>query len=171
MCAKRASQGDLALPCRGEREQQVRDIGACDQENEPHCGQKHDESAAHLPRVGFLQRLSNESIYKFHDVRVLPNKALGQDLQFRVGLFQAESGLQPGDSVLVQGAGGGVATSLIMLARAAGFRVYATSRDEDKRKAIEAGFDDHLVKPLTVETFQKLLGRLEARRGLSGPAV
>jgi PAS domain S-box-containing protein len=44
-------------------------------------------------------------------------------------------------------------------------------RDEDKRKAIEAGFDDHLVKPLTVETFQKLLGRLEARRGPSGPAV
>jgi PAS domain S-box-containing protein len=44
-------------------------------------------------------------------------------------------------------------------------------RDEDKRKAIEAGFDDHLVKPLTVETFQKLLGRLEARRGRSGPAV
>jgi two-component system CheB/CheR fusion protein len=44
-------------------------------------------------------------------------------------------------------------------------------RDEDKRKAIEAGFDEHLVKPLTVETFQKLLGRLEARRGPSGPAV
>jgi len=41
-------------------------------------------------------------------------------------------------------------------------------RDEDKRKAIEAGFDEHLVKPLTVETFQKLLGRLEARRGPSG---
>jgi PAS domain S-box-containing protein len=44
-------------------------------------------------------------------------------------------------------------------------------RDEDKRKAIEAGFDEHLVKPLTVETFQKLLGRLEAREGPSGPAV
>jgi PAS domain S-box-containing protein len=41
-------------------------------------------------------------------------------------------------------------------------------RDEDKRKAIEAGFDEHLVKPLTVETFQKLLGWLEARRGPSG---
>jgi NADPH:quinone reductase-like Zn-dependent oxidoreductase len=53
------------------------------------------------------------------------------------------SGLQPGDSVLVvlvQGAGGGVATALIMLARAAGFRVYATSRDEDKRdRALEIG--------------------------------
>ena len=44
-------------------------------------------------------------------------------------------------------------------------------RDEDKRKAIEAGFDDHLVKPLTVETFQKLLGRLELRRGSSGATL
>jgi len=43
--------------------------------------------------------------------------------------------LRPGDSVLVQGAGGGVATALISLARAAGFRVYATSRDESKRAA------------------------------------
>jgi NADPH:quinone reductase-like Zn-dependent oxidoreductase len=46
-----------------------------------------------------------------------------------------KAGLQPGDSVLVQGAGGGVATALISLARAAGFRVYATSRDESKRAA------------------------------------
>jgi PAS domain S-box-containing protein len=47
-------------------------------------------------------------------------------------------------------------------------------RDEDKRKATEAGFDDHLVKPLTVETFQKLLGRLgkfESGGGPSAPSV
>jgi NADPH:quinone reductase-like Zn-dependent oxidoreductase len=51
-----------------------------------------------------------------------------------------QSGLKQGDSVLIQGAGGGVATAAITLARAAGFRVYATSRDEDKRaKAIEIG--------------------------------
>jgi len=51
-----------------------------------------------------------------------------------------KSGLQPGDSVLIQGAGGGVATALIVLARAAGFRVFATSRDEEKRaRALELG--------------------------------
>ncbi|MBC7633911.1 zinc-binding dehydrogenase [Aeromicrobium sp.] len=51
-----------------------------------------------------------------------------------------QSGLKQGDTVLVQGAGGGVATAAITLARAAGFRVYATSRDEDKRaRAIEIG--------------------------------
>jgi NADPH:quinone reductase-like Zn-dependent oxidoreductase len=50
------------------------------------------------------------------------------------------SGLRPGDTVLVQGAGGGVATALITLARAAGCRVWATSRSEDKRaRAVEIG--------------------------------
>ncbi|HJZ62562.1 MAG TPA: zinc-binding dehydrogenase, partial [Miltoncostaeaceae bacterium] len=49
-------------------------------------------------------------------------------------------GLRPGDSVLVQGAGGGVATAAIVLAHAAGIRVYATSRDERKReRAVEIG--------------------------------
>ena len=48
--------------------------------------------------------------------------------------------LKPGDSVLVQGAGGGVATAAIVLARAAGLQVYATSRDEAKRaRALEIG--------------------------------
>ena len=52
------------------------------------------------------------------------------------------SGLQPGATVLVQGAGGGVATALIVLGRAAGFRVWATSRSEAKReRALELGAD------------------------------
>ncbi len=51
-----------------------------------------------------------------------------------------QSGLQPGDTVLVQGAGGGVATALIRLGSAAGFRVWVTSRHEDKQaKALELG--------------------------------
>ncbi|RFU37164.1 Zn-dependent oxidoreductase [Actinomadura logoneensis] len=51
--------------------------------------------------------------------------------------------LEPGASVLVQGAGGGVATALISLASAAGYRVYATSRSEAKRRrAVEIGADE-----------------------------
>ena len=50
------------------------------------------------------------------------------------------AGVRPGDAVLVQGAGGGVATAAIVLARAAGLRVYATSRDAGKRqRALELG--------------------------------
>ncbi|MGW7413606.1 zinc-binding dehydrogenase [Streptomyces sp. NPDC054863] len=53
------------------------------------------------------------------------------------------AGVRPGDSVLVQGAGGGVATAAIVLGKAAGLRVYATSRDEAKRKrAVELGAVD-----------------------------
>src|SRR5690606_27504261 len=53
-----------------------------------------------------------------------------------------KAGLEPGSTVLVQGAGGGVATALIALGRAAGFRVWATSRSEAKReRARELGAD------------------------------
>jgi NADPH:quinone reductase-like Zn-dependent oxidoreductase len=47
-----------------------------------------------------------------------------------------------GTTVLVQGAGGGVATAATMLGRAAGVRVWVTSRTEEKRaRAIELGAD------------------------------
>lgn len=46
-----------------------------------------------------------------------------------------KSGLRPGQTILVQGASGGVATALIALGRAAGFRVWVTGRSEDKRAA------------------------------------
>ena len=42
------------------------------------------------------------------------------------------AGLRPGRRVLIQGAGGGVATAALLLARAAGLHVTVTSRDEDK---------------------------------------
>lgn len=44
-----------------------------------------------------------------------------------------QSGLEPGQKVLIQGASGGVATALISLAHAAGFETWVTSRDEKKR--------------------------------------
>jgi NADPH:quinone reductase-like Zn-dependent oxidoreductase len=52
------------------------------------------------------------------------------------------AGIAPGATVLVQGAGGGVATALILLGRAAGYRVWVTSRSEEKRdRAITLGAD------------------------------
>jgi NADPH:quinone reductase-like Zn-dependent oxidoreductase len=51
-------------------------------------------------------------------------------------------GLTPGSTVLVQGAGGGVATALIALGSGAGLRVWATSRSEEKReRAVALGAD------------------------------
>jgi NADPH:quinone reductase-like Zn-dependent oxidoreductase len=48
----------------------------------------------------------------------------------------------PGSTVLVQGAAGGVATALTVLASSAGIRVWVTGRSEEKRaRALELGAD------------------------------
>lgn len=53
-----------------------------------------------------------------------------------------QSGVQPGGTVLVQGAGGGVSTALVAIGRAAGYRMWVTSRDQGKReRAIALGAD------------------------------
>jgi NADPH:quinone reductase-like Zn-dependent oxidoreductase len=44
--------------------------------------------------------------------------------------------LPPGGTVLVQGAGGGVTTALVVLGAAAGYRVWVTSRREDRRERV-----------------------------------
>jgi NADPH:quinone reductase-like Zn-dependent oxidoreductase len=44
-----------------------------------------------------------------------------------------KSGLRPGQTMLVQGASGGVATALVQLGRAAGMQVWVTGRSEEKR--------------------------------------
>jgi NADPH:quinone reductase-like Zn-dependent oxidoreductase len=53
------------------------------------------------------------------------------------------AGLGPGDTVLVQGAGGGLSTALVQLGKAAGLRVWVTSRDAAKgeRAVSELGAD------------------------------
>ncbi len=66
-------------------------------------------------------------------------------------------GLRAGETVLVQGAGGGVATAAITLARAAGLRVVATSRDEHKRaRALEIGAHE------VFESGARLPGKVDA---------
>ena len=64
----------------------------------------------------------------------------------------------------MQGAGGGVATALITLGRAAGLRVLATSRDELKRKrALEIGahevFESGARLPVKVDAVMETVGK------------
>lgn len=73
-------------------------------------------------------------------------------------------GLKAGDTVLVQGAGGGVATACIILGRAAGLKVLATSRDEAKRaRALEIGahevFESGARLPVKVDAAMETVGR------------
>lgn len=75
-----------------------------------------------------------------------------------------QGGLKAGDTVLVQGSGGGVATALITLARAGGLKVLATSRDEGKRKrALEIGahevFESGARLPVKVDAVMETVGQ------------
>ena len=79
-------------------------------------------------------------------------------------MLYTQGGLKPGDSVLVQGAGGGVATALIALGRAGGLRVYATSRDEAKRRrALDLGahevFESNARLPRRVDAVMETVGK------------
>ena len=74
------------------------------------------------------------------------------------------AGLRPGQTVLIQGAGGGVATAAIALARHAGYRVWATSRDESKRKqALDLGahevFESGARLPERVDAVLETVGK------------
>ncbi len=71
---------------------------------------------------------------------------------------------KPGETVLVQGAGGGVATALITLGRAAGLTVLATSRDEAKRdRARDLGahdvFESGARLPVRVDAVMETVGK------------
>ena len=60
-------------------------------------------------------------------------------------MLTTRSGLTGPATVLVQGAGGGVASAAILLAKAQGHTVFCTSRDPEKRRrAIELGADEAL---------------------------
>ena len=66
--------------------------------------------------------------------------ALGTSWLTAYSLLFTSANVKPGDTVLVQGAGGGVSTAAIQLAHAAGLEVFVTSRSEEKRdRAIAIG--------------------------------
>ena len=97
--------------------------------------------------------------YSFEEAACLPTAWL---TAYRM-LF-TQGGCKPGQTVLVQGAGGGVATALITLARAAGLRVWATSRDEAKRaRALEIGAHEVFASgerlPAKVDAVMETVGK------------
>lgn len=71
----------------------------------------------------------------FHEAACLN---VGWSTTYRALFTRARA--QPGERILIQGAGGGVATAAISMARAAGLYVIVTSRSADKRaRALELG--------------------------------
>ena len=68
-----------------------------------------------------------------------------------------KAGLRPGDTVLVQGASGGLASALVRLGAAAGLRVWVTGRDAEKRSLAE-----RLGAHATFEPGARLPARVDA---------
>jgi NADPH:quinone reductase-like Zn-dependent oxidoreductase len=74
-----------------------------------------------------------------------------------------KSGLRPGQTVLVQGASGGVATALVVLGAKAGYRVWVTGRSEEKRAAAlalgaEQAFESGARLPERVDGVMETVG-------------
>ncbi|WP_336923272.1 zinc-binding dehydrogenase [Aquipuribacter sp. SD81] len=91
-------------------------------------------TTVHVPRRNLVPKPAGLS---FEEAACLPTSWL---TAYRM-LF-TKAGAAPGQTVLVQGAGGGVATALVSLGAAAGLRMWVTSRDEGKRRrALELGAD------------------------------
>jgi NADPH:quinone reductase-like Zn-dependent oxidoreductase len=83
-----------------------------------------------VPRANLVPKPAGVS---FVDAACLPTAWL---TAYR--MLKARGRVDEGQSVLVQGAGGGVATAAVVLALGLGKRVYATSRDPQKRARIAA---------------------------------
>jgi NADPH:quinone reductase-like Zn-dependent oxidoreductase len=92
--------------------------------------EKHQGSLAEYVTVPARNLIAKPAELSFAEAACLPTAWL---TAYRM-LF-VNSGLRPGQTVLVQGASGGVASACIGLARAAGFRVWATARTEAKQQA------------------------------------
>ena len=97
----------------------------------------HDGTFAEVVAVPRRNLVPKPAAISFAEAACLPTAWL---TAYRM-LF-TNSGVRPGETVLVQGAGGGVASALVMLASATGLRVWVTSRSEEKRRhAVELGAD------------------------------
>jgi NADPH:quinone reductase-like Zn-dependent oxidoreductase len=72
---------------------------------------------------------------------------------------------RPGETILVQGAGGGLATALTVLGKASGLRVWVTSRDGAKREravaelGADAAFESGARLPERVDAVMDCVGR------------
>jgi NADPH:quinone reductase-like Zn-dependent oxidoreductase len=97
--------------------------------------ERHDGTFADKVAVPARNLVPKPEALSFEEAACLPTAWL---TAYRMLFTRAE--LTPGQRVLIQGAGGGVSTAALILARAAGLHVTVTSRDEAKlERAAELG--------------------------------
>jgi NADPH:quinone reductase-like Zn-dependent oxidoreductase len=100
--------------------------------------EKYSGTFADIVRVPADHLIPKPSTMTWQEAACLPTAYL---TAYRMLVTKAQ--IKPGETVLIQGAGGGVATALILLAKAMGAKVWVTSRDEAKAAEARArGADD-----------------------------
>src|SRR5215210_1923344 len=120
--------------------------------------ERHDGTLADLVTVPRRNLVPKPEGMTWEEAACLPTAWL---TAYRM-LFTS-SGAQPGSTVLVQGAGGGVATALVALGRAAGYRMWVTSRNGAKREqalelGAEAAFESGSRLPERVDAVMETVG-------------
>ena len=120
--------------------------------------ERHDGTLADLVTVPRRNLVPKPAELSWAEAACLPTAWL---TAYRM-LF-TQSGAQPGATVLVQGAGGGVSTALVALGRAAGYRMWVTSRDPDKRErslalGADAAFESGARLPERVDAVMETVG-------------
>jgi NADPH:quinone reductase-like Zn-dependent oxidoreductase len=128
--------------------------------------EKHQGSLAERVAVPRGNLVPKPEALSFEEASCLPTAWL---TAYRM-LF-VKAGVRPGQTVLVQGAGGGVASAAIVLARNAGLRVWVTSRDEAKgKKAVELGaheaFESGAKLPERVDAVLETVGEATWKHSL-----
>ena len=118
----------------------------------------YDGTLADLVSVPRRNLVPKPTQLSFEEAACLPTAWL---TAYRMLFTQAAA--RPGQTVLVQGAGGGVATALVAIGRAAGLRMWVTSRDAGKReRAVELGaeqaFESGARLPERVDAVMETVG-------------
>lgn len=151
-----------------------------------HCAACRAGQEVHCPEMGILGEHTDGT---FQDALVVPARLCHpkpEHLSFEQAaalplawltawrLLFTRGRLQAGDWLVLVGIGGGVATAALLLARAHGLRVIATSRDESKRqRALELGAEVALPSESFGKAVQQATGGQGARAVIDtvGPAT
>ena len=118
----------------------------------------YDGTLADLVSVPRRNLVPKPAQLSFEEAACLPTAWL---TAYRMLFTQAAA--RPGQTVLVQGAGGGVSTALVAIGHAAGLRMWVTSRDSGKReRAVELGaeqaFESGARLPERVDAVMETVG-------------
>ncbi len=140
----------------------------------PACISGHDNCCRSFTNLGYLIDGGCAEFVKVPEVNCLPypenltfEEAASIPLVFQTAwhMLLARAELQPGEDVLILGAGSGVGSAAIQIAKFFGARVIATATSEEKvAKAIALGAD-HVINYRT-ERFESIVRKLTGKKGV-----